>query len=360
MAEGPVELTAALAPPRWLRNLGRTAWLLVGVALFLAGAVWLMSLTQSIVTPVITAAVVASVASPLVGWLSRHHVPRAAGAALVLLGLAAVGALAFVMVVAGIASQTDDLRGHLSDATNLIQGWLTGIGVSPAEAQEIKEKAGSTARDAVEALLGGLSTGITALSSLVVFLALTMLSLFFLLKDGPSIREWAERHLGVPDPVARTISARSLESLRGYFLGMTLIAVFNAVIVLVGGLLLGVPLAGSIAAVTFLAAYVPYFGAWGAAVFAVLVALGGAGTEAAAGMIVVQLLANTVLQQVVQPFAMGTALGIHPLAVLIVTIAGGSLFGTVGLILAAPLTAAAVRVSADLSRSAATAAPSPG
>ena len=62
-------------------------------------------------------------------------------------------------------------------------------------------------------------------------------------------------------------------------------------------------------------------------------------------MIVVQLLANSVLQQLVQPFAMGAALGIHPLAVLIVTIAGGALFGTVGLILAAPLTSAVVRIS---------------
>ncbi len=52
----------------------------------------------------------------------------------------------------------------------------------------------------------------------------------------------------------------------------------------------------------------------------------------------------------VQPFAMGAALGIHPLAVLIVTIAGGALFGAIGLILAAPLTAAAVRISADLAR----------
>ena len=62
-------------------------------------------------------------------------------------------------------------------------------------------------------------------------------------------------------------------------------------------------------------------------------------------MIVVQLLANSILQQLVQPFAMGAALGIHPLAVLIVTIAGGALFGAVGLILAAPLTSAATRIS---------------
>ena len=66
--------------------------------------------------------------------------------------------------------------------------------------------------------------------------------------------------------------------------------------------------------------------------------------------ITLALLANGALQQLVQPVAYGTALGIHPLAVLIVTIAGGSLFGTIGLILAAPLTSAAVHISADLAR----------
>jgi predicted PurR-regulated permease PerM len=50
----------------------------------------------------------------------------------------------------------------------------------------------------------------------------------------------------------------------------------------------------------------------------------------------------------VQPVAYGAALGLHPLAVLIATIAGGCLFGTVGLVLAAPLLSAAVRISADL------------
>jgi putative heme transporter len=82
----------------------------------------------------------------------------------------------------------------------------------------------------------------------------------------------------------------------------------------------------------------------------VLLALGGAGTEAAAGMVVIQLLSNGPLQQIVQPVAYGAALGLHPLAVLVLTIAGGALFGTVGLILAAPIASAIVRISADLSK----------
>ena len=160
---------------------------------------------------------------------------------------------------------------------------------------------------------------------------MTALSLFFLLKDGPTIRAWTERHMGVPPAVAQTITQRVLGSLRGYFLGVTIVAAFNAVVVAIGAWILGVPLIGTIVVVTFIGGYIPYIGAWTAAIFAVLIALGGAGTDAAAGMIVVQLLANSVLQQLVQPLAMGAALGIHPLAVLIVTIAGGALFGTVGL-----------------------------
>jgi predicted PurR-regulated permease PerM len=65
---------------------------------------------------------------------------------------------------------------------------------------------------------------------------------------------------------------------------------------------------------------------------------------------VIVLLANGALQQLIQPIAFGATLGIHPLAVLIVTIAGGARFGTIGLVLAAPLTSAAVHVSADLAR----------
>jgi putative heme transporter len=346
----PGELTGLFATPRWLRDLGLTAWLLVGVTLLLVGAVWIISLTHTIVVPVIAAGVIASVASPLVGWLQRHGVPRPAGAILLLVGIVLLGALVVFTVLAGITSQVGDIGAHLDDAKNTMEGWLEDLGVDPSTARDAKNDASSSVSTGVSALLQGIAGGIKELSSLVFFLAMTALSLIFLLADGPKIRAWGERHMGVPVPVARTISNRTLQSLRGYFLGVTLVAAFNAAVVGLGALLLGVPLPGTIAVVTLLAAYVPYVGAWTAGAFSVLIALGGAGTDAALGMIVVQLLANSVLQQLVQPLAMGAALGIHPLAVLIVTIAGGALFGAVGLILSAPLTAAATKISADLSR----------
>jgi putative heme transporter len=346
----PAELTGLFTTPPWLRDLGLTAWLLVGVTLLLVGVVWLLSLTDTIVMPVITAAVVAAVASPLVAWLGRHGVPRGLAAALLMLSAVVLGIALVVIIVGGITSQSGDISGQLSDAKNTIEGWLKDLGVDSDTAANAKDDASQSVTTSVSTLLHGVVAGIEELSGLAFFLALTALSFFFLLKDGPVIREWAERHAGVPLPVARTVSGRVLQSLRGYFLGVTIVAAFNAVVITLGALILGVPLAGTIAVVTFVAAYIPYLGAWSAGFFTVLVALGGAGTDAAIGMAVIQLLANGLLQQMVQPIAYGAALGIHPLAVLVVTIAGGCLFGAAGLILAAPLTSAVTRITADLAR----------
>jgi putative heme transporter len=360
----PRELTGLFATPRWLRDVGLTSWLLVGVTLLLVGAVWLMSLTHTIVLPVIAAGVIAAVASPVVGFLARHGLNRGLATALLLISLVALGAGVVYIVVAGITNETSGLKGQLSEAKNTIQGWLEDLGIDSSTANDAKNHASSSATTSVSTLLHGIAEGVKELSSLVFFLAMTTLSLFFLLKDGPTIRAWGERRLGVPMTLAHTITGRVLQSLRGYFFGVTIVAAFNAVVVGVGAVILGVPLAATIAAITFLAAYIPYIGAWTAGAFSVLIALGGAGTDAAIGMIVIQLLANGLLQQLVQPVAYGAALGIHPLAVLVVTIAGGCLFGAVGLILAAPLTSAITRISADVAEareeSRNDAAPGPG
>jgi predicted PurR-regulated permease PerM len=341
-------LGSLLAPPLWLRDLGTTAWLGVGVALMTVAAVWLLSLTQTIVMPVIAAGVMAAVTSPLVDWLARHHVGRGLGGALVLLGFLALTVLTVLLITRGLMSESGKLDGTFAAAKDDIAGWLRDAGVSDGEARSAVSTASGGVQAAVPALIGGVLQGIGALSSAVVFLSLMALALLFLLKDGPSIRTWAERHAAMPEELAHLMVGRVLQSLRGYFVGVTAVAVFNAVVVGLGALALGVPLPGTIAIVTFLGAYVPYLGAWSAGAFAVLLAIGGAGHQEAMAMAVICLLANGLLQQLVQPIAYGAALGIHPLVVLIVTIAGGSLFGAAGLILAAPITSALTRIAGDL------------
>jgi putative heme transporter len=348
----PGALSGIFASPQWLRDLGFSAWLLVGVGAALVGLIWLLSLTQTIVMPVITAAIIASVASPLVGWLNRRRLPRGIGAALVLLLIIALAFGVGLIVLTGIASQADGLSARLQEGASQLESWARDLGVKAPTAADANTEASASVSGAFQALTQGLLGSIDRLASLAVFLSFTALSLFFLLKDGPTIGAFVERHLGMPPAAAHSMLGRVAGSMRGYFLGVTIVAAWSALIVGLGALLLGVPLAGTIAVVTFLGGYVPYLGAWTAGAFAVLIALGGSGAETAAALAVIVLLANGILQQLVQPIAYGAALQLHPLAVLIVTIAGGCLFGTIGLVLAAPLLSAAVKIAADLSRQA--------
>lgn len=349
------ELSGMLAAPPWLRNAGVLSWLAAGVLVLLLGLVWLASLAHAIVMPLIAATVIAAVGAPLVRWMADHRIPRALGTALLLLGLVALGAGIVLLIVGGVTGEASSVSAHLGDAQQKVSGWLHDLGVGKSSADHATQQAGDSASSALALLTAGLAQGLEALSSLAFFLALTVLSLFFLLKDGPTIRGWVEHHAGIPVPIARLTTRRVLQSLRGYFLGVTLVAAYSAVIVGVGALIIGVPLAGTIAVVTFLGGFIPYLGAWSAGAFAVVLSLAG-GVDMAIAMIVLQLLANGIFQQLVQPFAYGAALGIHPLAVLVVTIAGGAVFGGAGLVLAAPVTSAIVKISADLARGRATAA----
>lgn len=353
----PRELGRMFSAPRWLHDLGVLAWLLVGVGLVLFGVIWLLGATETIVVPVVTGTIVAAVAGPVVSTLARHGVPRAAGAALVLLGLLALATVVFLLVLHGIVGQGDQIRALASEAADKVAGWANDAGADGGDSAANEAKRDVPAIG--ETLLKGVAGGIAGLTSLGFFLSFTLFSTFFLLKDGHAIRGFVDRNLGIPRQVARVVTGNILMSLRRYFLGVSIVAAFNAVVVGIGAWLLGVPLVATIAVVTFVTAYVPFIGAFVSGAFAVMLALASEGTSTAAVMLVIVLLANGLLQNILQPVAFGATLDLNPLAVLVVTIGAGSLFGMVGLVLGAPIASAAVHISRDLAaaRAAASAPP---
>jgi predicted PurR-regulated permease PerM len=346
---GRSHLKDAFRTPRWLRDLGRTSWLLVGLLLVLLGLIWLLAETYTIVGPMVCAMIVAVVAMPLVRWLDRH-MPRALAAAIVLLAVAALAVLIVVIVVAGITGQSAELSAQASAGLDKIQGWMKSSGVDSSSASGATSTASHAASQAISTLVHGIVHGIRGLASVLFGLSFAALGTFFLLKDGPVMRHWVDCHVGIPQPVAHTVTSSVINSLRGYFRGVTLVAGFNGIVVGLAALILDVPLAGTIAVVTFVTAYVPYIGAVLAGTFAVLLALGAQGTGVAIAMLIVVILANGLLQNIVQPFAMGSALHLNPLVVLVVTIGAGCLFGMLGLVLAAPLVSAATQVAKQLNR----------
>jgi predicted PurR-regulated permease PerM len=344
---GRAQLRGAFRTPQWLRDLGRSSWLLVGVLALVGGLIWLLAATYTIVGPMVCALIVAVVAMPVVRLLDRH-MPRALAAALVLLAVVAIVIVVVVIVIAGITGQSAELSARAAAGADKIQGWLKSVGVDSSSASGATSTAKSAVPQMISTLVHGVVHGITGLASVIFGLSFAALGTFFLLKDGPGMRRWLDRHTGLPEPVARTISGSVITSLRGYFRGVTIVAAFNGIVVGLAALLLNVPLAGTIGVVTFVTAYIPYIGAVVAGAFAVLLALGAHGTGTAVAMLIVVILANGLLQNLFQPFAMGAALHLNPLVVLVVTIAAGCLFGMLGLVLAAPLTSAAVRIAGEL------------
>ena len=339
-------LSRVFSAPMWLRDLGLLAWFLVGVGLVLFGLVWLLGITSTIVDPVLVGAVLATVAGPLVTKMQRRGIPRAAGAGIVLLGLIALGVVIGLLVFGGLYEQSSEIRAAASEAVDKAQSWLDDVGIENTEQTADDVKSGTSQTGAT--LLEGVADGIQGLTSLVFFLTFAVFSTFFLLKDGPNVRNFINRNLGVPAAVANTVTGNVILSLRRYFLGVTIVAAFNAVVVGIGAYLLDVPLWGTIAVVTFVTAYVPFIGAFVSGAFAVILTLSAQGTSAALVMLVIVLLANGLLQNIVQPIAFGATLDLNPLAVLIVTIGFGCLFGMVGLVLGAPLTSAAIHISREL------------
>ena len=67
---------------------------------------------------------------------------------------------------------------------------------------------------------------------------------------------------------------------------------------------------------TFVTSYIPFFGAFFAGAFAVLVALGAKGLSVALAMLAITFLANSTLQNLLEPVAFGRTLRLHPLNVL--------------------------------------------
>ena len=82
-----------------------------------------------------------------------------------------------------------------------------------------------------------------------------------LLKDWEPITTWSTHHAGLPPRLVSELLDGTVRAFRGYALGLTELGVMNAAVVGIGALALGIPVAGPIALVTFIASYVPYFGA---------------------------------------------------------------------------------------------------
>ncbi len=141
---------------------------------------------------------------------------------------------------------------------------------------------------------------------------------------------------------------KSIKDIQSYFAGQTALALTNGVSIAIGVYLLGVPGALAIGVVNFVGAYIPYIGAFIGGAFAVLMALGDGGVGMAVAAFAVVMVAQVVLENLLQPKLLGTSLNMNPLTILLATTFGGMVAGMIGLILAAPVMAIGLDLTREL------------
>jgi putative heme transporter len=322
---------------RWsFPKIGVWSWTFVGLVAATIIVVTSLSAVSEILLPLLFAAVLAVIFKPVVGNLVRRGLKPPLAAGLIVLGLLALLTVVLVGTVRGVVDQKDEISASVDAA---ITNAGDELAVDPATLEDARAAAEEAAPAIAEGFLTKVVEGVNSLLGLVSGLILGALIMYYLLKDGATLRRNVVEMI---DPSIRSevddFISDACRILRDYGRGRTIMSAIVSAAIGVASFLLGLPLVFTIIVVNFIGGYIPYIGAFLGGGLAVIVAAGEGGLGSAAVMLVIVVASNLLLENFVEPKIMGRTLDIHPLVVLVVTALGGFLAGIVGLILAVPFT----------------------
>lgn len=313
---------------------------------------FLIYLLQPILAPFLTGALLAYLGSPLVDRLDARRVPRTLAVSGVFgLVIAALAALVLVLIPL-IGSQIEYLQRTLPALLAWLQEtsgpWLeSAFGIDPDNVIDLKaigtliadhwRESGNIARAIIER---GTQSGL-AFTGFLLNLILTPVVAFYLMRDWHTVLTRIQALL--PRSIAATVSQLAQECndvlgafLRGQLLVMLMLATFYASALW----LLGLDLALLVGLVAGLFSIVPYLGTIigiAAGVIAGLFQFGEWWPLIA--ILVIFGVGNIAETVILQPWLVGDRIGLHPVAVIFAVLAGGQLFGFVGVLLALPAAA---------------------
>ena len=175
---------------------------------------------------------------------------------------------------------------------------------------------------------------------MVAGLFIVLFSTYFFLADGAKIWAWMVRLFPRAGRLRADSSGRvAWQSLTQFVRATVLVAATDAIGIMIGAAVLGVPFVSAIGVLVFLGAFVPMIGAFVSGTVAVLVALVAQGPFTALLMFGVVVLVQQVEAHVLQPFLMGRFVSVHPLGVIVAIALGVIVAGIPGALIAVPLAA---------------------
>jgi len=303
--------------------------LIIGMAV--AALLWVIHELQFIVLAVVLGLAQTAVLRPVVDWLRRHRMPRpiATFAAVGLCG--AVVTLLVAVAVRDVTRSMPAMRTaaeHAAGALDAADGGLLS---------ELREHVG----DLMSRLGGSALEGASFVGSLLTMLLASVVFALFALISGPSL--WRTMLGWVPPSQRASVAAAGEEALRvtgAWFYSSSVTGLVDGLAIGLGMALMRLPLAGTVALLTFLLSYLPMIGATLAGLVAVAVAFvfGGLGVAlVVAGLV---LVVQQVESHVLSPLLMSRAARLHPIVVLLLTMTMSVLLGLAGMILTIPLAGA--------------------
>jgi predicted PurR-regulated permease PerM len=353
-------MSAVVGEPRRFRGrIPGAVWLASAVVLGLA----IVYLARQIILPFVLALFLTYLLLPLVNAMStrpggRRGTPRAIASFLALgafIGVVVVAVLLLAPLVAGEASRLGralfSTGGHepalARRLAHTFQAWrdtIYGTGVFPPD---VERQLDQEVRDVVAGLgeaLGNMVQGsFTLFPKLLELIAVPLLT-FYMLLDGPRLMREARGFL----PPARQDDARDLmkrlnRTLTEYVRGQLMTSVFIGVVATVGLFVIGLRMALLVGVIAFFLEAVPFFGPliWGTLAVVLALAQAGPGNPLPIFVGVFALVAQQVDSHVFAPWILGRFTRVHPLLLIFSTLLGASLFGLIGMFLAAPITALA-------------------
>ncbi|MHA7153530.1 AI-2E family transporter [Arthrobacter sp. TMN-50] len=282
---------------------------------------------------------------PIVRWLEKKRVPRPAGIAVALLSLASVITAFFATLIPTIVNQTgqfvDRAPGFVNDFLN--SDFFRTVDEQFQVRERVTEEVNNFFNNS--AAVGGIFDGVLGVGTVIVnslfgTLIVLVLTLYFL-SSLPAMKKWAYRLAPRSRrPRVESLAEEITSSVGNYVIGQACVALLNAIFAFIFMTIAQVPFSVLLAFVVVLLAFIPLVGALIAAVIVTLVAL-TAGWQTALLFAVLYLAYLQVEAYFISPRIMQRAVAVPGSVAVIAVIAGGSLLGVLGALIAIP-TAAAV------------------
>ncbi|KGK59010.1 putative PurR-regulated permease PerM [Xanthomonas arboricola] len=325
-------------------------------AAVIVGVLWVISLLAPILTPFVLALLLAWLGDPLVDRIERAGRSRNVAVALVFVLATLLFVLALMILVPMIERQIMTLI----DALPQMRAWAISTAIPWLEAKTGVELMGwldperlidwirshwEQAGGAAKTFFGYVSRSGFAMVTWVINLALLPILAFYFLRDWDRL---VERVAAViPRAYIGTVSRLALESndvLGGFIRGQFLVMLALGAIYATGLSIIGLNLGLLIGIIAGFISFIPYLGATTGIVLALLAAIvqaQGLDLKLLIGVGVVFTVGQLLESYVLTPRIVGDKIGLHPVAVIFAVMAGGQLFGFLGMLLALPVAAVA-------------------